>query len=259
MNGFDLFLQRAKEIGKCLVCLAAVVALGFICYAAWRTLSVIDSTDTALRQTNALISTVNGIAAASKPKISATLDSVKGAADKADEAMENTRAATGSFKIASDQAQKFYASQLQVFNSPSFRTIGEGMIGVRNFGRLMIHANDLAQKLEDQTQPRIDKLIDEHTKAVQTFEQVAGRPSIGEIFDNGARLSASFVKTTEIANERLPRLFEEATKITFHAGGIAESVDIIGKGIAAPKSKKRKVADFFLESLIKSSPALLRR
>ena len=63
MNNFDLFLQRAKEAGKRLVCLAAVVALAIVGYAEWRASIASDSSDETLRQTNALISTINTTAA----------------------------------------------------------------------------------------------------------------------------------------------------------------------------------------------------
>lgn len=239
----------------------AALSFAFLCVAAGiRAWQVGGEAKKTIKHADELVVTANRTATEAKPKVLDTLDSVKGAADEGKEAMKNTKAATKSLQVAADQSQIFYSEQLAYFRSGSVqRTVAEALVGVRNFSALALNANLTARDFRLKTQPKIDEIIDQANMTVVKANELFARPSIPKLIDDGQRLTGNLADTVELTNKRLPVLFDHGEKLTLHAGGIAESIDIIGKGIVAPKSKKRKVLDFFAESLIKSSPALLRR
>lgn len=262
----EIVLETPSRLKQVLF-IAAIIALSAFSFAAYKAANFFDSASltiasikTPVDAANGLIVDVHKTVNEAAPKVLNTLDSVKSAADEGKQAMINAKSASTSLRIAAQDSQEFYQEQLKIARSDTVKeTFAEALVGVRNFSAAGLNANLILRNFRMTTQPNIDKIIDQANISITEGNKLLTRPAIASIIDNSADISKNFAGITKTTDEKLPMFFDNANKITLHAGGIAESIDTIGKRISRKPSKIERIGGFFLQRAIENAPILFSR
>lgn len=239
--------------------------------ATYKSMILLDSANSTVQQANQTIKSVEELIKEAKPKINNSLDHV----EKAAGAVE---------KVSNAQAQL-------LLNEKTATKIGVLVRKADNLARFIDHIESISEQLDFLTIMKVNNAIDASTKALQSVDslvistdknlntlsgiaikdleylsQLLRDEKLKSIISNLEQTSSQIKETSKNINitsqeirEAMPELLQKIEKILSNTDQSGEEINKFLQTLNKPQSKKEKVFRFIIESLIKSSPVLLRR